>query len=94
MNFINIKIIRGVKLLFLPPYSCDFNPIEEGFSGVKAWIRRHQTETRVALSSKDYSDAERLLIRAVFNSFTQDNIRGWYRDCGYTPPPLNDVNVF
>lgn len=31
----------GVKLIYLPPYSLDFNPIEEFFSKLKAFIRRH-----------------------------------------------------
>ena len=31
----------GVLLLFLPPYSPDFNPIEEFFSVIKAWMKRH-----------------------------------------------------
>ncbi len=33
----------GVVLAFLPPYSPDYNPIEESFSGLKAWIQRHKT---------------------------------------------------
>ena len=32
----------GVCIEFLPPYSPDLNPIEEAFSKVKAFIRRHQ----------------------------------------------------
>ena len=31
----------GVKLVYLPPYSPDLNPIEEFFSELKAFIRRH-----------------------------------------------------
>jgi transposase len=31
----------GVRLLYLPPYSPDLNPIEEAFSKIKAWIRRN-----------------------------------------------------
>ena len=31
----------GVKLVYLPPYSPDFNPIEEFFSVLKSFIRRH-----------------------------------------------------
>jgi transposase len=30
-----------VRLVYLPPYSPDFNPIEEAFSKIKAWIRRN-----------------------------------------------------
>ena len=29
---------KGCHLLYLPPYSPNFNPIEEGFSVMKAWI--------------------------------------------------------
>lgn len=31
----------GVKLLYLPPYSPDFNPIEEFFAELKAFVRRN-----------------------------------------------------
>ena len=31
----------GVKLIYLPPYSPDFNPIEEFFAELKAFIKRH-----------------------------------------------------
>ena len=30
----------GVKLLYLPPYSPDFNPIEEMFAELKAYIKK------------------------------------------------------
>ena len=29
---------HGVLVRFLPPYSPDFNPIEESFTDLKAWI--------------------------------------------------------
>jgi transposase len=32
----------GVVLEFLPPYSPDFNPIEESFSALKAWVRKNR----------------------------------------------------
>lgn len=31
----------GVKLVYLPPYSPDLNPIEEFFAELKAFIRGH-----------------------------------------------------
>lgn len=31
----------GVKLLYLPPYSPDLNPIEEFFAELKAFVRRN-----------------------------------------------------
>jgi hypothetical protein len=30
----------GVKLLYLPPYSLDFNPIEEYFAKLKGYIKK------------------------------------------------------
>lgn len=32
----------GVNLEYLPPYSPDLNPIEESFSKLKHFLRRHQ----------------------------------------------------
>ena len=40
---------RGCELLLLPPYSPDFNPIEEAFSKTKALLRRAGARTRGAL---------------------------------------------
>lgn len=34
----------GVKLLYLPPYSPDLNPIEEFFAELKAFIKKHWHE--------------------------------------------------
>jgi transposase len=35
----------GAKLLFLPPYSPDFNPIENAFSKMKAMLRKAAART-------------------------------------------------
>lgn len=40
---------RGCSVLYLPPYSPDFNPIEMMFSKLKAWIRGQQPTTVQAL---------------------------------------------
>ena len=40
---------RGCQLLYLPPYSADFNPIEEAFSKRKGVLRKIQARTREAL---------------------------------------------
>jgi len=34
----------GVKLLYLPPYSPDFNPDEEWFAQFKAGVKKHFSE--------------------------------------------------
>jgi transposase len=40
---------RGCELLYLPPYSPDYNPIEQAFSKLKGLLRRAGTRTREAL---------------------------------------------
>jgi transposase len=40
---------RGCKLIYLPPYSPDFNPIEEAFAKIKALVRKAEARTREAL---------------------------------------------
>jgi len=40
---------RGCQLLYLPPYSPDFNPIEEAFSKIKGVLRKARARTRQAL---------------------------------------------
>ncbi len=39
----------GCELVYLPPYSPDFNPIEQAFSKVKGLLRRTEARTREAL---------------------------------------------
>jgi transposase len=45
------EIVEGVgcELVYLPPYSPDFNPIEQAFSKVKGLLRRTEARTREAL---------------------------------------------
>jgi transposase len=39
----------GCEVLYLPPYSPDFNPIEEAFSKIKNLLRTAQARSREAL---------------------------------------------
>src|SRR5438067_533497 len=32
----------GGRILYLPPYSPDFNPIETAFSALKSWLKRYR----------------------------------------------------
>src|SRR5260370_38267653 len=45
---------RGARLLYLPPYSPDFNPIEPMWSKIKQILRSHapRTETDLLLAAK------------------------------------------
>lgn len=42
---------RGAKLLYLPPYSPDFNPIENAFAKFKAHVRKAAARTFEALET-------------------------------------------
>ena len=47
----------GMRLLYLPPYSPDFNPIKEAFSCIKAWIRFHRDEVLVEMDGGCHENA-------------------------------------
>ena len=68
---------RGCQLLFLPPYSPDFNPIEEAFSKIMGILRKAQARTREALI-----EALRVAISAV----TTRDAWGFFEHGGYHLP--------
>jgi transposase len=68
---------RGCQLLFLPPYSPDFNPIEEAFSKIKGLLRKAQARTRQALI-----EALGVAISAV----SARDARGFFEHGGYHLP--------
>ena len=61
-------------LLFLPPYSPDFNPIEAMWSKVKEILRSLKARTAEALL-----DAIGVALRSV----TTTDAEGWVAHCGY-----------
>jgi transposase len=64
----------GAEILFLPPYSPDFSPIEEAFSKVKGILRRLGARSREALL-----EATGQALEAV----SRHDAAGWFRHCGY-----------
>ena len=40
---------RGARLLYLPPYSPDLNPIEKAFSKIKSFLRKEGARTKESL---------------------------------------------
>ena len=41
LPFLNLYMLAGVKIEYLPPYSPDLNPIEEAFSKIKHYLWHH-----------------------------------------------------
>lgn len=60
----------GASLLFLPPYSPDFNPIEFAFSKLKALLRAAAERTKDALWDALASAIERITPQDSANMFT------------------------
>ena len=65
----------GARLLFLPRYSPDLNPIEPMWFKVKAWLRTQAARTK-----------DRLLraIGRALASVTPADAAGWFNNSGYT----------
>jgi hypothetical protein len=76
------RISRGVKLLYLPPYSPDLNPIEEAFSFIKNYIRRHGLRFRDLVSSGDAGRPLMFLYEAM-DQVTAATSKGWISHSGY-----------
>ena len=64
----------GARLLYLPPYSPDFNPIELAFSKLKIWLRTAQARTRDALEEA---------IRTAAEWISEHDAKNWFDHCGY-----------
>ena len=67
---------HSVLLIFLPPYSPDFNPIEATFKDLKAWVKRNH---RLA---EEYESFEAFLHLAVSQS-AGSHARAHYKEAGY-----------
>ena len=64
----------GARLLYLPPYSPDFNPIELAFSKLKTWLRTVKVRTRETLEA---------VIQTVTDWITERDAQNWFDHCGY-----------
>ena len=67
---------RGAQLLYLPPYSPDFNPIENAFAKLKAILRKAAARTIPSLW-----DA----IREALPQFTPNECANLFKAAGYEP---------
>ena len=64
----------GCRLLFLPPYSPDFNPIEQAWSKLKTLLRGLGARTKEALHAA---------LAAVIDAITAQDAHSYFRHCGY-----------
>ena len=64
----------GASLRYLPPYSPDFNPIENAFAKLKALLRKAAERTVGALWDR---------IGLVIDAFTQAECANYFAAAGY-----------
>ena len=81
MNVLANYNASGCRMVFLPPYSPDYNPIEESFSNFKAKIRRNGKLVREMMEAGD-KKAIRALCDLYFG-ITANDAAGWFLDSGY-----------
>jgi putative transposase len=67
---------RGAKLLFLPKYSPDLNPIEQVFSKLKRHLRDACARTRETVENA---------IAHVLDTITPHECENYFKACGYDP---------
>lgn len=68
----------GAKLIFLPPYSPDFSPIENCFSKIKSILR--------SVGARSYPS----LVKAIDEAFSQvspNDLKNWFAHCCYYASP-------
>ena len=72
-----IKAIEkvGAKVLFLPPYSPELNPIENMWSKIKHYLKKEASRT-----VEEFNNA----MTYAFNTISEFDIEGWFKHCGYT----------
>lgn len=64
----------GAALIFLPPYSPDFNPIEKAINQIKADLKRAAARTKKQLDEA---------IAKAIDLVTPENARNYFASCGY-----------
>lgn len=75
-----LKRIRdaGARVMFLPPYSPDLNPIESCWSKLKLLLKKYEALTVATLDAA---------IARATELITPEDARGWFTHCGYQAQP-------
>lgn len=69
----------GARLIYLPPYSPEFSPIENFWSKIKALLRKTAART--------YKDLIEAIVNAMLKVSKKD-IHNWFTHCCYCTSPL------
>jgi transposase len=66
----------GARVLYLSPYSAEFNPIEHWWSQLKAFLRQFSPTTSQRVDR---------LIKIAMNLMNPHHLRNWFAHCCYCP---------
>lgn len=72
----------GARLIYLPPYSPEFNPIEPMWGKIKQYLRQAQARTL-----KDFNK----IIKIAFENIQPQNLSNWFKHCGYLNQNFREV---
>lgn len=64
----------GARLIYLPPYSPDFSPIENCWSKIKSILR--------SVEARTYPDLDKA-IEEAFEQVSLEDLKGWFSHCCY-----------
>jgi len=65
---------KGCELIYLPPYSPDYNPIEQAFSKLKGYLREACARSQKTLME---------VIGEALSTITASDALGFFEHCGY-----------
>ena len=65
---------EGCELIYLPPYSPDFNPIEGAFSKLKSYLRAACARSQDTLME---------IIGKALSTISASDAEGYFEHCGY-----------
>jgi transposase len=65
---------EGCELIYLPPYSPDFNPIEKAFSKLKSYLREACARSQDTLME---------VIGQALSTISASDALGFFENCGY-----------
>ena len=77
-NIAEIIALTGAKIVFLPPYSPDFSPIEKMWSKIKNILRKLSPRTLEEFQNS---------IQIAFKEIRKIDLVAWFKCCGYTAKP-------
>ena len=72
----------GARLIYLPPYSPELNPIEHMWSKIKNYLRHASARTEKTFKKE---------IKVAFQNIVPENLAGWFRHCGYKDQNFREV---